>query len=233
MNGPEMHEGYYAEIESYFVERRGSPLFISPGEWYLVSRWEELGIPLTVVKEGIDRVFERPKSRTKARKLGYCRQTVESAFRRFREARLGLRRHASCSEQAVSDDVSSQLNEMRERLRTAEVRCRLASARFACVLDEVSRLLEAVIDDTRAAPSADRLSGLEDVLTQADRRLLEEAESVVEEPIRAELRKQAASSLSSYRERMPEKVYRSALESAYRRRLRQKLELPTLSLYAR
>jgi hypothetical protein len=41
------------------------------------------------------------------------------------------------------------------------------------------------------------------------------------------------SSLESYRERMPEKIYRAALESGYRRRLRRKLGLPTLSLYSR
>ena len=54
-------EDYFAAVEAHFVERRGSPLFITPGEWFLVSRWEEQGIPLRVVQEGIDRVFERPR----------------------------------------------------------------------------------------------------------------------------------------------------------------------------
>ena len=80
---------YYGSVEDYFVERRGSPLFITPAEWFLIFRWEEQGIPLPVVKEGIDRVFERPKTRAKPRKLGYCRQTVEATFRRFREVSLG------------------------------------------------------------------------------------------------------------------------------------------------
>ena len=80
---------YYGLVEDYFVARRGSPLFITPAEWFLIFRWEEQGIPLLVVKEGIDRVFERPKTRTKQRKLGYCRQTVEAGFRRFREVSLG------------------------------------------------------------------------------------------------------------------------------------------------
>jgi BirA family transcriptional regulator, biotin operon repressor / biotin---[acetyl-CoA-carboxylase] ligase len=238
---PVPEENYYAAIESYFVERRGSPLFISPGEWHLVSRWEELGIPLSVVKEGIDRVFERPKSRLKARKLGYCRQTVESAFRRFREARLGLRPRASDGDAsgagagAAAEDAGSQLREMHERLRSAEARFRSESAGLARAIDEVARLLQSALDEVagRASASPAPLSELEDTLAAADRRLVDEAESVVEEPIRAELRQRAASSLEPYRERMPEKVYRSALESAYRRRLRQKLDLPTLSLYAR
>ena len=62
-------DGYYEEVESYFVAQRGSPLFITPSEWDLVWRWEQLGIPLAVVKEGIDRVFERPKTLLKPRRL--------------------------------------------------------------------------------------------------------------------------------------------------------------------
>jgi transcriptional regulator with XRE-family HTH domain len=231
MDSPRVNESYYAEVESYFVERRGSPLFISPGEWHLVSRWEELGIPLSVVKEGIDRVFERPKSRLKPRKLGYCRQTVESTFRRFREARLGLREGES--ESAVSAAVSAQLNEIKDRLQAAEERFGSRSERFARALGEISALVASAIEQDQAGPSPTRLPELEDALTEADRRLIEEAETVVEEPVRAALRKQAASTLEPYRERMPKKVYRSALESAYRRRLRQKLELPVMSLYAR
>ncbi len=70
--------------------RGGEVLSSSPrasGTWSV--RWEQLGIPLSVVKEGIDRVFERPKTLVKPRRLSYCRQTVEAAFRKFREASLG------------------------------------------------------------------------------------------------------------------------------------------------
>lgn len=236
MGSMTMGESYYAEVESYFVARRGSPLFISPGEWHLVSRWEELGIPLEVVKEGIDRVFERPRSRLRPRKLGYCRQTVESAFRRFREARLGLRTSASDdeSESRVSSDVSSQLRAMYDRLRTAGEALRSESATsFTQALADASGIVWSALDEVQESVSMARLSDLEDRLTEIDRRLILEAQLILEEPVRTELRREADSSLEAYRERMPEKVYRSARESAYRRRLREKLGLPTLSLYAR
>jgi hypothetical protein len=233
MDSSSSEDGYYAEVESHFVERRGSPLFISPGEWHLVARWEELGIPLAVVKEGIDRVFERPKTRLKARTLGYCRQTVEAAFRRFREARLGIRADPSDGEGEAAGDVARQLQEMHDRLRVASALVPSGTS-FTRALEEIVVRLRSAIDEARgSSASTARLSQLEDTLTALDRRLLEEAEPVVEEPLRAELRKQAEDSLREYRERMPEKVYGSALESAYKRRLRQKLELPTLSLYAR
>jgi BirA family biotin operon repressor/biotin-[acetyl-CoA-carboxylase] ligase len=212
--------GYYQEVESHFVARRGSPLFISPSEWDLVWRWEQLGIPLEVVKEGIDRVFERPRTALKPRRLSYCRQTVEAAFRRFREAGLGGRGKAAeegdSGAAARIEEIAARLAELGpERAGLSPLGERTAAA---------LRSLAARADET---PDA-----IERELGALDGTLLAEAEKVLDEAERSELRRGAESSLESYRERMPEKVYHAALESAYRRRIRRKLGLPTLSLYA-
>jgi biotin-[acetyl-CoA-carboxylase] ligase BirA-like protein len=211
--------GYYQEVESHFVARRGSPLFISPSEWDLVWRWEQLGIPLNVVKEGIDRVFERPRTLLKPRRLSYCRQTVEAAFRRFREASLGARAPKSDGEDSVA---ASRLEEIAARLMEA------ASARPA-----LAPLCETTIAavrslQKRAAESPDEV---ERELASLDAALLSGSQSLLDEDQRGALRREAESSLESYRERMPEKVYRAAVESSYRRRIRRKLGFPTLSLY--
>ncbi|MGH9321114.1 MAG: hypothetical protein ACRD21_15685 [Vicinamibacteria bacterium] len=213
----ESEENYYAEIETYFVARRGSPLFITPGEWDLAWRWEQLGIPLSAVKEGIDRVFERPKANLKPRKLGYCRQTVEAAFRRFREARLGGGSAGEMGEEGAS--ASSHLAELSSRLRT--------------LADEWSETNEAFARSLRSNAELVESSESEEELARVEGSLFLECEAVVGDASREELRKEAASSLECYRDRMPERVYRAALESAYRRRLRKRLDLPTLSLYTR
>jgi hypothetical protein len=212
--------GYYQEVESHFVARRGSPLFISPSEWDLVWRWEQLGIPLPVVKEGIDRVFERPKTRLKPRRLSYCRQTVEAAFRRFREASLGARAAKSEGEDAVA---VSRLEEIAARLTE------IASTRppLAPLCESTTTALRSLRE--RAADSPDEV---ERELASLDQTLLAESESLLNDDERFDLRRDAESFLESYRERMPEKVYRAAVESSYRRRIRRKLGLPPLSLYA-
>ena len=71
----------------------------------------------------------------------------------------------------------------------------------------------------------------EDELAEIDRQLMDAVEAELDEATRADLRADAQSSLASYRERMPAKVYDAAVASAYRRRLRRKLGLPRLSLY--
>lgn len=217
-------DGYYEEVESYFVARRGSPLFITPSEWDLVWRWERLGIPLAVVKEGIDRVFERPKTLSKPRRLGYCRQTVEAAFRRFRESNLGGRAGAAEEE---GTGASPHLAEISSRLRKLAAEWSDKEPTLALFLERTSDALRSLSERAEEAPDE-----VERELTAIDGKLVIESETVLGDATREELRREAESSLESYRDRMPEKIYRAALESAYRRRLRRKLGLPTLSLYA-
>jgi len=204
---------YYGSVENYFVERRGSPLFITPSEWFLIFRWEEQGIPLPVVKEGIDRVFERPKTRAKPRKLGYCRQTVEASFRRFREVSLGGREREKDAEPTF--DPSEHLEE-------------IAAAIEALDLPSGSGLASRVRDSIDSDQS---LVGIEDDLTAIDQELLEAIEAELEDDVRSELLRESQNSLASYRERMPKKVYDAAVRSAYRRRVRAKLALPHVTLF--
>lgn len=206
---------YYGEVETYFVERRGAPLFITPAEWGLVAKWEEQGIPVHVVQEGIDRVFERPQAASKPRKLGYCRQTVEAAFRRFREVSFGGRREGG-KDRAPADD-------------RVDVNAHLSS--LAAELQDLAPELAAQVE--QLASSGANLNAMEEALTRVDEQLLDTAEETMQGDERETLLGKAARSLEAYRDRMPEKVYRSALKSAYRRRLRARAKLPRLSLFDR
>jgi hypothetical protein len=220
-------ESYYAEVEGHFVERRGSPLFITPDEWQLVYEWEQMGVPVQVVKEGIDQVFERPKTRLKPRKLGYCRQTVLAAFRRFREASIGGGPLLASSGDEP-ESLSSRLEEISRRLQLAAERLDSSAAPFAVAL----RAAAERVRDLGPPLESGELAQVESSLADLDRALLSRAEEAVSAERRSALEQQASASLEPYRERMPENVYRAALESAYRRRLRQELDLPVQSLYA-
>lgn len=215
---PDEHDGdgYFAAVEAHFIERRGSPLFITPAEWFLVSKWEEQGIPLDVVQEGIDRVFERPQAAAKPRKLGYCRQTVEAAFRRFREVTLGGGENRGPVEDRF--DAAAHLSRLASKL---------SGLSTPPVASDLAARVEALGD------SGETLQRIEEALTAIDDELVENAEDALDENVRAALLSDAGASLASYRDRMPDKVYQSALRSAYRRRLRDKAKLPRLSLYDR
>jgi hypothetical protein len=176
-----------------------------------------------VVKEGIDQVFDRPKTLLKPRRLGYCRQTVEAAFRRFRESSLGGRPGATTEE---GSGTAGYLTEIAARLRALAAEWSKKEPELATSLDRAADAVRSLSERAEEAPVE-----VERELEALDGNLVAGTEAVLGEAVREELRRDAASSLESYRERMPEKIYRAALESAYRRRLRKKLGLPTVSLY--
>ena len=84
-------QGYWQQIEQYFVEKRGSALMLSPKDWPLVSSWEELEIPLEVVYEGIDKAFERfeeqhgTASHRTLTSLHACKHWIEKSWERWKE----------------------------------------------------------------------------------------------------------------------------------------------------
>ncbi len=203
-------ENYYSEVETYFILLRGSPLFITPSEWAIVANWEASGIPLNVVKEGIDRVFERPRKPSSTLKLGYCEQAVASAFRRFREIRLGNRNRDS---EEKGFDVKAHLVKL-----VSEVR-----EKYPKLVDELDLLAESDLS----------FSEIEEALMELNDVIIDKAESEADATLRAQLLSEAEASLSSYRDKMPVKVYQAAIKSGYRRRLRQRLKLPFLSLLHR
>src|SRR5262249_43438817 len=83
---------YYTEIESHFALRRGTPFVLSAKDWHLMKRWNEEGIPLPVIIEAIDSVFE--KNETSGRKkvissLSYCKHAVKEIWDERRELAVG------------------------------------------------------------------------------------------------------------------------------------------------
>lgn len=91
--GEREQEEYFQSIARYFFKLRGAPFFLSSKELDLVTRWEEMEIPLRVVLEGIERAFEsfksRPSKRAKIQTLAFCELQVLRAFEQHRERRVG------------------------------------------------------------------------------------------------------------------------------------------------
>ncbi len=84
---------YYQQIAQAFFARRGAPYVLSSRDMVTISSWEEMGIPLGVVLEGIERAFERSRLRmARGRKmflLSFCEAEVIKAFNEFRDRKVG------------------------------------------------------------------------------------------------------------------------------------------------
>ena len=87
-----MSDDYFLEIEAHFAARRGTPFILSAKDWALMRQWAEDGIPLPVVIEAIDSVYE--KNETSGRKkvissLSYCRHAVKELWDARRDLYVG------------------------------------------------------------------------------------------------------------------------------------------------
>ena len=85
-------DDYYLEIEAHFAFRRATPFILSGKDWALMQRWREEGVPLPIVIEAIDSVFE--KNETSGRRkvissLSYCRHAVKELWDARRDLYVG------------------------------------------------------------------------------------------------------------------------------------------------
>ena len=222
-------DNFYGAVESHFIKRRGSPLFITPIEWCLIQQWEMECIPLKVVQEGIDRVFERPTRRPGVLRLSYCRQSVKAAFRRFLEVSAGK------PGTETSENREAGCLVIAEHLAELQISLEVVRRSWSKRSEEFDRQIRGVVDEVEKLRKNESMevAGLEIKLTCLEERLLASAASVLFEDERENLRCRAEKSLSSYRARMPEDVYKRALSSAYRKRVRAIFGLRPMSIYSR
>jgi hypothetical protein len=108
--GPE----YFQEIESHFAERRGTPFILNAKDWALMKKWAEEAIPLPVVIEAIDSVFDKAAERQKkVNSLSYCRHAVVELWKERRELQIGA------SESVPEEGAEPALNALADALETA------------------------------------------------------------------------------------------------------------------
>src|SRR2546423_2393646 len=85
-------DDYFLEVEAHFAHLRNTPFILSAKDWALMQRWREEGVPLPIVIEAIDSVFE--KNETSGRRkvissLSYCRHAVKELWNDRKELQVG------------------------------------------------------------------------------------------------------------------------------------------------
>ena len=85
-----MSADYFQEIESHFAQRRGTPFIVNAKDWALMKGWNEAGIPLPVVIEAIDAVFDKQDAKgRKVNGLSFCKHAVKELWDERRELQAG------------------------------------------------------------------------------------------------------------------------------------------------
>jgi len=154
MSRREKQSFYYQQIARAFFARRGAPYVLSSRDMVTISSWEETGIPLRVVLEGIERAFERSRPRLargrKMSSLSFCQTEVMKAYNGFRDRKVGRDRKERSREEKrkkISLEVKKFLESLPpevEFLREAYREALAALSRKNVVEDALERLDEKV-----------------------------------------------------------------------------------------
>lgn len=210
---------YFQETESHFSARFGAPLLLSPRDVAKVEFWRSLGIPVSAVKRGIDRHFERlqPQRRRKAVVLAFCENDVLDAWEE-------LRAHGSAGAKAGKpEDAAASLKKFLKKLEKAKVRAAVhgpwAESLFDGLLAAGRRALE-----SKRAPSHEKTA------LRLEKLLRREMLRLAPPELLEELRHEVGAELAPYRPRMQESAYRETLDAQTMERLRERLHVPHFPL---
>ena len=212
MTGPDEDDdhSYFQAIEETFVALRGSPLLLSPADWQVSRRWHRDGIPLDVIRGALREVFEHRKERGakgKISSLRYCAPAIEAAWEERRELSTPGERA-----EAPAFDLAARLHALAGRLPAAFPGRDLLAER-----------IEALGGDPETVEEA--LAGL-------DREMLDAAAGSLGGTDREAVEAAVEKTLTGLRGRLPAAELERSRERLAHQILRQRLNLPVLSLFS-
>ena len=208
---------FYEAAEAAFIRRRGTPFLLSPTDFALLKQWRALGVPVEAVEAGIDDAFTRREARSaigRVNSLSYCRDAVLEAW----ERRLQTNRGKGGTQPEPDAGIAlAQLSRSLEDARRARP-------------DLDAPLLSALRSLARLEKSGKRPEEIEASLARLDRRLAGELYEALPETERDALDRQVSTLLSGAGARMDPATADKTRRALSRRAVRERLELPRLSL---
>ncbi len=202
--------GYYQAIAGEFLRRRGAPFFLSPKDLAVISGWEEEGVPLDVVLEGIGRAFETGRGPTRVRRpstLAQCQSQVRKALAQHVDRGAGSRRKEARSRSEKAARARAEAEACLERLPAAD--------------EVLGALLRAAVDLLSTATPDE--AALERIDEDVDRALWDRASGDERQAVRGKMHREPA----GRRGADPEASARTRLVKAARERGR----VPYVALY--
>jgi hypothetical protein len=230
---------YCREVESYLCRRNGGHLIRIVGPSFeMVRGWADAGVPISLVRRAIDLCTERRESRretSRPLRIEFCEADVREQFQRWRRA-VGpyiptddSRLNTEDEEAPASIGLAGHLARAVERLSRAAARLDRGEA-FRSALDATVGRVAGIQAASKGA-RGDRRETFIASLKVIDAELMTAArDEAARSGLAADVRGAAAAELAPWRERMTADAWEGALLAASDRLLRDRLDLPDLSL---
>lgn len=223
---------YIQRVEDRFAQLRGTPLLLSPKDWALAECWWRDGIPLRIVLEAMESVFEARAAAgggapRPVLSLAYCRHEVEAAFEEWRESRLGAGTGSALGQPSRPgpEEAARFLCDCARRLETAS-----SGRPHAAPLEVAARKLQELAVRLRG-PSAPALAVAEEELEAVEDELLDGLLAAMDPATREAMEEAIREDVGALRPRLTERAYRSNVQGRLRSQIREREGLPRLTLY--
>jgi hypothetical protein len=203
---------YFLEIEAHFALRRGTPFILNAKDWALMKAWREEGIPLPLVIEAIDQVFERNGEsgrRKTVSSLSYCRHAVKDLWAERKNLLVGDH------DVVPEEDSSEALSELAGGVEASALSPELASS---------------VAAEVRALGAVKSVPKIEERLIEIEQELFARLVAALSNEEREALQASIVKSLGDP-SRLDEKTRKRTEEANQRRLLRDRYGLPRLTLF--
>lgn len=225
---------YFSEIEETFIRRRGKNLFLSPLDWAMIETWQEREVPLHIVLRGIEKVFDsydaKPKKNRTIKSLMYCREEIEAQYNEWLESQVGKNdteevegvEETSGSSIFAPDAIIQHLGNVSSELEAAKLKANLS------LQETLTRVLHRLAELKTSFTDAENL---EEDLTRLEELLDESLLAHTDRNEFAKLKAETESQLKSYKKQMESEVYQRTFDLMLLKTLREKAEIPRLSLF--
>src|SRR6476469_2100017 len=164
---------YYIEIEAHLAARRGTPFILNAKDWALMKKWFDDGIPLSVVIEAIDSVFEKNEASGRRKvisSLSYCRHAVKEIWQDRQDLYAGSgegapEENAGALLEALASDVeASTAPGNTGRDTAAEIRGLVREKSVPKIEEQLIAIERSMIDAILGHLSAEERLGIEQPL---------------------------------------------------------------------
>ena len=223
-------QAYCREVEAHLCRRNGGHLIRIVGPAFdLVKGWADAGVPLGVVREGIDRTVDRAARKTARRRplrIEFCDADVLDGFDRWKRA-VGVPAASVAPQGARRGTLAAHVDRV-----VAQLSALRGSDRAPAALQPAISTIAEAVDQLRATSVTARGAARDAViatLADLDTRLVREAEVALPEDRRAALDRDAETELAAYRGRLDAGQWGAAVSSARARLVRMTLSLPTVA----
>lgn len=218
---------YFTEVEETFIRRRGKHLLVSPLDWALIETWQQRGVPLHIVLRGIENVFDshdkKPNQKRTVKSLLYCKEEIEAQYAEWLESQVGKaeengdlkQENELFSKESISDHLERSAADLEKKSKDASGELREV---FERVINRLNELKNNYQTSELLEESLEKLDAL------IDEGLLNVFET---KDLKDEIEKQ----MRSYANTMETDAFRQTVDLMVVKRLREREEIPRLSLF--